>query len=59
MNGLRAELEELRPLRDKNGDIMKELRIISEQKILLEKNHEKFVSSKEVTLEELTAEYKK
>ena len=38
---------------------MKELRIISEQKILLEKNHEKFVSSKEVTFEELTAEYKK
>ena len=59
MNGLRAELEELRPFRDKNGDIMKELRIISEQKILLEKNHEKFVSSKEVTLEELTVEYKK
>ena len=52
-------MEELRPFRDKNGDIMKELRIISEQKILLEKNHEKFVSSKEVTLEELTAEYKK
>jgi hypothetical protein len=59
MNTLRTELEELRPFRDKNNDILKELRVISEQKIMLEKNHEKFVHSKEKGLEELTNEYKR
>jgi hypothetical protein len=35
MNTLRTELEELKLIREKNNDILKELRVISEQKILL------------------------
>lgn len=50
MNTFRAELEELRPIRDKYNDIMKELRSVSEQKIVLEKTHEKYIISKENTL---------
>lgn len=59
MNTLRAELEELRPIRDKYNDIIKELRSVSEQKVVLEKTHEKYVLSKENSFEDVTKEYKK
>lgn len=39
INSLRAEIDELKPIRDKYNEIFKELRIISEQKTVLQKNH--------------------
>jgi chromosome segregation ATPase len=39
INNLKTELEDLRPSRDKYNELLKEYRIVSEHKVILEKNH--------------------
>ena len=56
---IRAELEEYKLFKERYNEAAKELKIITEQNISSEKNHQRTISSKETMLQELTAEYKR